>query len=403
MSLPPLSEAAFADEAHAFLSAHARRRQDRKLVWGEGDDSRFKVHKDFDPAEEQDSIAAAKAWRALRYDHGFGWITGPKRYGGRELPVSHELLYREIEAGYDVPDQDCFIVSLGMVAPTIQAIGPDFLREKYLRALCRGDLIGCQLFSEPGAGSDLAAMRTRAVRDGDEWVVSGQKVWTTLAHQADIGELVCRTDPDSTRHHGLSAFVIDMKAPGVTVRPIRQMTGGASFNEVFFDALRVPDDHRLAGVGEGWKVVITTLMNERASIGTAGSALKIDWLVAMARHYGLHRDPALREAIGSLHVHLRTADLMAEEGLARLRRGQEPGPGMSVGKLVGTDNLVEATQVISRMLGPKLVADAKEWGSYAFHDLLLGFPGYRVAGGTDEIMRNTVAERVLGLPREPRP
>src|SRR5690606_7791270 len=173
---------------------------------------------------------------------------------------AYERVYNSLEAQYRTPDMGVFAISLGMVAPTILAHGIQEVRDLYLRGLYRGDLVACQLFSEPGAGSDLAGVQTRAERDGDEWVLNGQKVWTSNAQHADIGEIICRTDPEQPKHRGLTGFVVDMKAPGVEVRPLRQMTGGASFNEVFFEDVRVPDTHRLGEVNQGWTVALTTLM-----------------------------------------------------------------------------------------------------------------------------------------------
>ena len=182
--------------------------------------------------QEMAALAKAQAWRAKRYDAGLGWISGPEAYGGRELPGAFDRLYGQLEGRYKVPDQGFFGIGLGMVAPTILAHATDEVRDAYLAKLYRGDLVACQLFSEPGAGSDLAGLQTRADRDGDEWILNGQKVWTSGAQYSDIGEIICRTDPDMPKHKGLTGFVVDMHAPGVEVRPLRQMTGGASLNEV---------------------------------------------------------------------------------------------------------------------------------------------------------------------------
>jgi len=259
----------FRAEALAFLDANAKPRQDERTGWGEGSDSvGLLAEKTFE--EEMEEVRAAKEWRAQVFDAGFGWITGLEQYGGRELPSSHEREWQGLASRFDTPSETPFGIGLGMVAPTILAHATDKVKDLYLRDLYRGDLVACQLFSEPGAGSDLAGLQTRAVRDGDEWVVTGQKVWTSGAQFSDIGEIICRTDPDAPKHKGLTGFVVDMHAPGVEVRPLRQMTGGASFNEVFFVDVRVPDDHRLGDVNEGWTVALTTLMIERAAIGGAG-------------------------------------------------------------------------------------------------------------------------------------
>ena len=215
----------------------------------------------------RNDLQRACEWRGKKYDAGFGWITGPVEYGGRGLPGAYEKAWNALEAQYQVPNQSAFTIGLGMVAPTILAHGSETAKEAYLAKMYRADIVACQLFSEPGAGSDLASLQTKAERDGDEWVITGQKVWTTGAHYSDIGEIIARTDADLPKHKGLTGFIVDMKAPGVEVRPLRQMTGGASFNEVFFNEVRVPDDDRLGDLNNGWNVALTTLMNERAAIG----------------------------------------------------------------------------------------------------------------------------------------
>jgi acyl-CoA dehydrogenase len=298
-----------------------------------------------------------------------------------------------------------FAIGLGMVAPTILAHAIPEVRDAYLRPLYRGDLVACQLFSEPVAGSDLAGIQTRAVRDGDEWIITGQKVWTSGAHLSDIGEIITRTSPDKPKHKGLTMFVVDMKAPGVDIRPLRQMTGGASFNEVFFDEVRVPDTHRLGDVDEGWTVALTTLMNERAAIGAGGSgfgSLGITRFVQMAHHFGVAGDPVVRQQLADVYVHQQVARMTNLRAMARIKAGQLPGPEMSIAKLAGTQNMQRVAAMLVPILGPRLVADSGEWGAYAWSEYVLGIPGGRIAGGTDEVMRNIVGERVLGLPKEPR-
>jgi acyl-CoA dehydrogenase len=291
-----------------------------------------------------------------------------------------------------------------MVAPTILAHAIPEVKERYLRSLYRGDLVACQLFSEPAAGSDLAGIQTRATRDGDEWVISGQKVWTSGAQQSDLGEIITRTSVDKPKHKGLTMLLVDMKAPGVTVRRLRQMTGGASFNEVFFDEVRVHDSHRLGDVDEGWTVALTTLMNERAAIGggIGNRATSLTRIVELARYLGQADDPLVRQQLADSYVKLQVARYTNQRAMAKIRAGQLPGPEMSIAKLAMTQNFQRLTDMLSGMLGPRLTADTGEWGTYAFGELVLGVPGMRVAGGTDEVMRNIVGERVLGLPKEPR-
>ena len=395
----------FRSEVVAFLEDHASPRVVASdFVWGEGSDD-VGLFEEQDPAAELAEIVEAKAWRATRFDAGLGWIGGPAEFGGRGLGSAYERSYYSAEVKFETPNMSIFGISLGMVAPTILAHGTDLAKNAYLRDLYRGDLIACQLFSEPGAGSDLAGLQTKAERDGDEWILTGQKVWTSNAQHADIGEIICRSDPDLPKHKGLTGFVVDMRAPGVEIRPLRQMTGGATFNEVFFNEVRVPDTHRLGDVNQGWSVALTTLMNERASIGSgSGSGLGLlspQRLHAMLAHFDADRDPVIRDEVAQVYIGFQVAKLNAQRGLDKIKAGQLPGPEMSTGKLALTNNLRAYSELVARVLGPRIIADTGEWGTYAWSKLLLGVPGMRVAGGTDEVMRNILAERVLGLPKDP--
>jgi alkylation response protein AidB-like acyl-CoA dehydrogenase len=396
------SEEAFAEEALAFLKANARPKVEVTRGWGEGSD-RVNLLAEKTRDEEEADLRAAKAWRQKVFDAGFGWITGPSEYGGRGLPGSYERRYLALEAGFDVPSQGPFTIGLGMVAPTILAHATPQVREEYLRQLWRGDVVACQLFSEPVAGSDLAGLQTRAERDGDEWVLNGQKVWTSGAQLSDIGEIICRTDPAAPKHKGLTAFIVDMHAPGVEVRPLRQMTGGASFNEVFFTDVRVPDTYRLGDVNSGWAVALTTLMNERASIGAGGSVGTVTTarLIGLLRHLGRDTDPLARQRLADVYINSKVSTYTSQRALARVKAGQAPGPELSIAKLALTLNTRRVCDLVSMVLGPRLIADGGEWGAYAWSELVLGFPAMRIAGGTDEIMRNIIGERVLGLPKEP--
>jgi alkylation response protein AidB-like acyl-CoA dehydrogenase len=400
---PTLDE--FRAEVTAFLEANAERREaERKFVWGEGSD-KVAMFEERDRDTELEMLRDACAWRAKRFDAGLGWITGPAEYGGRGLPSAFQREYDALESQFQVPNQSFFTIGLGMVAPTILAHGSDAAKERYLRAMYGGDIVGCQLFSEPGAGSDLASLQTRAERDGDEWVVSGQKVWTTGAHYSDIGEVIARTDPDLPKHKGLTGFVVDMRAPGVEIRPLRQMTGGASFNEVFFHEVRVPDDDRLGDVNNGWNVALTTLMNERAAIGAGSSGgtgpSLLTRIMAMVQAMGLSQDPLVRQGLADLVIHSRVQNYNNQRAMDAIRAGQLPGPEMSMAKLAGTMNMRRMGDFLTNVLGAKLQADSGEWGTYAWGQLILGTPGGRIAGGSDEVMRNIVGERVLGLPKDP--
>jgi len=395
---------AFEQGAREFLQANAEPRLEVQQRWGEGSDN-VSILPERTLEEELAELEAARAWAQRRFDAGFGWITGPVEYGGRGLTRDHQRLYDALEASYATPPMTAYGIGLGMVAPTILAHATPEVKERYLRALWRGDIVACQLFSEPGAGSDLAGLQTKAVRDGDEWLVTGQKVWTSGAHLSDIGEIICRTDFDAPKHKGLTGFVVDMHAPGVEIRPLRQMTGGASFNEVFFTEVRVPDSHRLGDVNGGWTVALTTLMNERAAIGggtaTGSGNMGTERLMELVRHQGRADDPLVRQQLASIFINGRVASFTNLRAMAKVAAGQLPGPEMSIAKLTLTMNMRRMADLLSSVLGPKLVADSGEWGAYAWGQFVLGLPGMRIAGGTDEILHNIIGERVLGLPKEP--
>jgi alkylation response protein AidB-like acyl-CoA dehydrogenase len=395
----------FEAEARTFLDANATRRSQETFTWGKGSDS-VGLFPERTPEQDAADVDAARAWAQKVFDAGFGWITGPVAYGGRGLSRDYQRSYTALAADYAMPSMAVYGIGLGMVAPTILAHATEEVREAYLRRMYRGDIVGCQLFSEPGAGSDLASLQTRAVRDGDEWLVTGQKVWTSGAHLSDIGEIICRTDPDQPKHRGLTGFVVDMHAPGVEVRPLRQMTGGASFNEVFFTDVRVPDSHRLGDVNGGWTVALTTLMNERAAIGGGGGGVGLPTstrLIELARARGLAGDDLIRQQLATVMINERVARYTNLRAMAKIAVGQLPGPELSLAKMALTANMTRTCDLLSSILGPALVADTGEWGTYAWSEFLLGVPGMRIAGGTDEVLRNIVGERVLGLPKEPAP
>ncbi|WP_030660901.1 acyl-CoA dehydrogenase family protein [Streptomyces cellulosae] len=397
----------FAAEARRFLDAHAAKAPDRTaVVWGEGDDS-MAYFSSLPPDEEREFVRRAREWQRIRYENGFGWITGPVEYGGRGLTPVHDLLYDAVESEYDVADTGVLgVIGLGMIGPTILAHAQPHIKDRWLPAMYRGDAIACQLFSEPGAGSDLASVATRAVREGEDWVLNGQKVWTSVAQHSQIGLALTRTDPDARKHRGITAFLVPMDAPGVEVRPLRQMTGGADFNEVFLTDVRIPDDHRLGEVDGGWTVALTTLMNERATVGSEGvgpvaAALSPDHLSALMRATWTWDDRALRARLAELLVDVLATGHLNARALRKLRSGVAPGPEMSVSKLMYGQNLTRAAHFVSDVLGPRIIADTGRWGTYAWTELLLATPALRILGGTEEIMKNILAERVLGLPREP--
>ncbi|MFF3332803.1 acyl-CoA dehydrogenase family protein [Streptomyces sp. NPDC002888] len=397
----------FAAEARRFLDAHAAKAPDRTaFTWGEGDDS-MAYFSSLPPEEEQEQVRRARAWQRVRHENGFGWITGPPEYGGRGLTPVHDLLYDAVESEYDVPDTGVLsVVGLGMIGPTILAHAQPGMKDRWLPAMYRGDAVACQLFSEPGAGSDLASVATRAVREGEEWVLNGQKVWTSVAQHSQLGLALTRTNPDAPKHRGITAFLVPMDTPGVEVRPLRQMTGGADFNEVFLTDVRIPDDHRLGEVDGGWTVALTTLMNERATVGSEGAgpvaaALSPDRLSALMRATWTWDDRALRARLAELLVDAMATEHLNARALRKLRGGIAPGPEMSVSKLMYGQNLTRAAHFVSDVLGPRIIADTGQWGTYAWSELFLATPALRILGGTEEIMKNILAERVLGLPKEP--
>ncbi len=400
------TEEAFRSDARSFLAAHCKLRENESSrKWGEGSDKVAVFEEKTAEAEARD-VANAKAWRAAMFDAGFGWITGPTQYGGSGLPGSYQKMYDEVASEFSTPSLAMFQIGLGMVAPTFLAHGSDAAKETYLAKMWRGEIVGCQLFSEPGAGSDLASLQMKAEKDGDEWILTGQKVWTTGAQFSDVGEVICRTDPDLPKHKGLTGFIVDMHAPGVEVRPLRQMTGGASFNEVFFNEVRVADDHRLGDVNHGWTVALTTLMNERAAIGGGGGGgragnMGIDFLASMTAAMGKINDPIVRQALVNIHINSEVARFTGMRAMAKIKAGQLPGPEMSIGKLALATNMTRVSDYVSQVLGVKITANSGEWGTYSWSDFVLGTPGMRIAGGSDEVMRNIVGERVLGLPKEP--
>ncbi|HEX6355983.1 acyl-CoA dehydrogenase family protein [Actinophytocola sp.] len=365
-------------------------------VWGAGDDS-VAVFENWTEAEEQAHTAAAQEWERTRYDHGWGALRWPAEYGGHGLPAYYEQVYRGEEAAFDVPKRaEIFPVTQQLVAPAIDIWGTDEQKRRWLRPMLRTDELACQLFSETEAGSDLAAVRTRAVRDGDRWVLNGHKVWTSGATVSTWGVAVCRTDLDVPKHKGITVFLVRMDAPGVSVRPIRQMTGGASFNEVYLDDVAVPDTDRLGPVGEGWRVTLSVLAAERLDSGSLGLD-NADRAIELARHRSRVDGP-----VADLYIRTLVQRLIGLRVTAALVAGKEPGAEASVGKLYATETMRRTSDVVLRLLGEHVVADTGEWGTFAWTEHLLGAPGYSIAGGSDEIQRNILAERVLGLPKEPR-
>lgn len=347
---------------------------------------------------EAEEVARAKQWQASLFDAGFAWLEGPREFGGLELDATTSQAMRRILAEYQTPNTGCFIVSHNIVGPTILAHGTPEQKERWLRSLWRGDEISCQLFSEPEAGSDLASLRTTARRDGDEWIVNGQKVWSSGAHYSEVGELLARTGTREQRHRGITAFLVDMAAPGVTVKPLRQMSGGEHFNEVFFDDVRISDRDRLGAVDGGWAVAMTTLGSERSLLTEESSGVvnqPVARLFEVARRSGQLDDPVVQELLAEAWGR---ETVIRATGARMNEFGDDVPP--SIAKLLLVDDLEFYTEVAGRLVGAAMVADAGGWGRYAWSQLLLASPAQRIAGGTDEIQRNIIAERVLGLPKD---
>ena len=353
-------------------------------------------------------LEQAKLWQKRKYDDGWACLGWAPEFGGRGASPIEEVIWRQEETRYELPT-NFFLIGQGMIGPTLMAWATADDKARYLPPLASGEEVWCQLFSEPAGGSDLAALRTRAEPDGDDWIINGQKIWTSGAHYADYGVIVVRTDPTLPKHKGLSYFYIDMRAPGVEIKPIKQLTGDADFNEVYFTDVRVSDRQRLGEVGQGWQVALTTLMNERAAIGGGIGKMDVDLAVAIAQDVELDGQPAIDNAA----VRTRIADWYVQEAglkytgyrsLTALSRGALPGPENSIGKLVGAPKMQAMASFLMDLLGASGAISDETLAVKAgiIQRSYMGAPGMRIAGGTDEIMANIIAERVLGLPQEPR-
>lgn len=386
-------EAQFRLEARAWLDDNAEKRVAGKI---------YKLRRG-----EEGLMPLARDWERRKFEGGFAGIAIAKEYGGRGGTRLQQITYQQEEANYVTPPP-VFNISHGMAVPVLLAYASEAQKSHFVPATLRGDHLWCQLFSEPGAGSDLAGLRTRAVKDGEEWVVNGQKIWNSGAQFADYGLLVTRSDADVPKHKGLTYFFIDMKSPGIEVRPIKQMQGYSNFNEVFLTDLRIPDSQRLGEVGEGWRVAIATLMNERV-VSAARPAPKFADVFGLARELALEdgpaiADPAVREKLAHWYVQARGVELINYRSITALARGQQPGPENSISKLVGAYNRQQMAHFgMDLMDMGGAIFDRDESPMQAlFQDALLDSPSGRIAAGTDEILRNIIGERVLGLPREER-
>jgi len=390
-------EAAFRAEAREWLEANATLKEP-------GESGPDMLSED----DSEDLIAAAKAWQKKKADARWTCITWPEEYGGRGGTTLQNVIYRQEEAKFRTPP-DIYGIGLGMCGPTIMTHGTPEQQEKWIPKMVSGEEVWCQLFSEPSAGSDLAGLRSTAVRDGDDWIVNGQKIWTTGAQFCDWGILVVRSDPNAVKHAGLTYFVVDMHSPGIEIRPITQINGGHGFNEVFFSDVRIPDSQRLGAVGDGWRVAITTLMNERASIGGGGGGNQLREIMDLARETEIDGKPAIqdssvRQKLAEFYVRQKGLQFTGNRSLTALSRGTTPGPESSLGKLVGAALLQEMSSFAIDLQGLSGGSDDATATSQEsmWQGRYLAIPGLRIAGGTDEVLRNIISERVLGMPPEMR-
>jgi alkylation response protein AidB-like acyl-CoA dehydrogenase len=387
-------EAEFRTRARAFLEATCKRKGKDKPMAAEMDGKAF--------------IAAARAYQGKKAAAGFAGITWAKEQGGQALPPIYSVIFGQEEAKFDAPAGP-FAIGLGMCIPTMIAFATDEQKKRHVGPALRGEEIWCQLFSEPAAGSDVAGLKTRAVRDGDDWVINGQKVWTSGAHYSDFGILLVRTDPSKPKHKGLTMVFLDMKSPGVEVRPIHQMSGGSNFNEVYFTDVRVPVSQTLGGEGNGWTVALVTLMNERLAVGGSPGP---DWREIMdyARSAAgpdgdsLLSDSAFRQRLADWYVKAEGYKLTKFRTQTALSKGETPGPEASIGKILTANQLQDITNAAIEAQDHHgiMVDPARAPMEAIFQQSYMWAPGLRIAGGTDEVLKNIIAERVLGLPGDVR-
>jgi alkylation response protein AidB-like acyl-CoA dehydrogenase len=386
-------QAAFRAEARAFLEAHAPPRTGDDMSWTKGVLS-------LDPAVEEEYRERNRRWQQTLYDNGWAGITWPAEYGGRGGTTAESIIFGQ-EAAQFAATSGFIAAAQQLVGPPLLAFGTDEQKKRYIPPLLRGDEVWCQLFSEPGAGSDLASLRTRAVRDGDEWVVNGQKVWTSEGHRADYGILLARTDADAPKHKGITFFVVDMKSPGVDCRPLVQATGMAEFNEVFLTDVRVPDENRVGPVHEGWKVAKVTLASEAGMIGGAGTSSGFAGILALAQRLGATSEPIIRQRLADVWMRERIIRFLGwRMQTAILHKNIRP-PDPSVLKNFFVESLSRRTELAVDLEGAHgmLLTDAPEDGFWQLQ-LMAQFKS-RIGGGTSEVHRNMIGERALGLPREP--
>jgi alkylation response protein AidB-like acyl-CoA dehydrogenase len=379
-------EAAFRDQVRSFLAANATKRVELGEV----------------PAYVPRDVGMA--FQAALATAGLAGLTVPAEYGGAGLSKRHAELFNEEAADYWLPT-GLYTITIGMCVPVLLQFGTEEQKHRHIPAMVSGAEIWCQMFSEPEAGSDVASLRMRAVRDGDEWVLDGQKIWTSSAHYASFGMCVARTDPSLPKHQGLSMFVVPIDAPGVEVRPLVLMTGEHGFNEVLCTDVRIPAANLVGEVNGGWRCAIAMLMNERVALGASGNSLvsgRADVLIEAARRAGRATDPVLRQELADLYIREEVLGYVAMRVRAAVDAGRAPGPEGSIAKLMGSDLVKRAAAVAGRIEGARVAAWSADDG-HAGRTVrsMLSAPSLSIAGGTTEIQRNIIAERVLGLPKDP--
>ena len=370
---------AFRERCREFLSEHAK------------------------PGARRD-LEAARSFQAALADAGLAGLTYDTEFGGAGLTLEHERIFRQVAQEFPAMTGE-LVISHGMCLPVLNEFGTDEQKRRYMPDNIAARTVWCQMFSEPGAGSDVASLQTRADRDGDEWVLNGQKVWTTLAHRSDYGVIVARTDPEQPKHAGISMFIVDLKAPGVEIRPIHQIDGGSHFNEVFFTDVRIPADNLLGDMNNGWRQATAMLMYERVAIGSMGSGAisqpMYDLLLGAAKATGRVDDPVIRDELMKVYAMETTKSLVAMRTRAELKAGKAPGPGGSLGKLYSSVISWRFREIAMEIAG----AGSQAWEpgdalGQMMQSVVLNSFQAGIAGGTDEIQRNIIGDRVLGLPRD---
>jgi len=358
--------------------------------------------RELSPSRTRWNADVSREWSKKLYEAGYVGLTWPKEYGGRAAPYTHQAVFLEEMVRAEAPEH-IGVIGLGMAGPTIISHGTDEQKNRHLANILSGDEVWCQGFSEPGSGSDLASLRTKAVRDNGHFVVNGQKVWSSFAHIADWCILLVRTDPDAKKHQGITYLLVDMHSDGVDVRPLNQMSGEPEFNEIFFSDVRVPIENVLGEVNAGWGVAMTTLLHERGALGfalTSRLEVAMNKVVTLARETGAERDPLIRDRIARHWVELQGLKFTNYRALTTLVKTGVPGPEGSIAKLFWSESNQRLTKLALEIMGPRAQLDGDEgiWDGYWQYQQLRS-RGNTIEAGTSEVLRNIIAERVLGLPR----